>query len=88
MVPIKSVLNKIIEQVYCSKSLTEAQSSSLTLINSSGINDKDKRKMIYEISNQKSLTRLQFYLTNAMLKYEGLGVNDKKSEKVYEETEN
>jgi hypothetical protein len=33
--------------------------------------------MIQEITNMKSLQKLQYYCANALLKYEGLGVGTK-----------
>jgi len=40
-------------------------------------NVKDKKKMIWDVSQLNSLTRIQFYFTNALLKFEGMGVGKK-----------
>ena len=46
----------------------------LQIVKESKINEMDKRKMVFEIENRISnLSRLQMYVTNSMLKYEGQG---------------
>lgn len=72
---IKSTLTKIIEDVYKSKNLDEAKSIALTLLEDSKIKSVDRLKMINDINNTQTLVKLQFYMTNAMFKYEGLGIN-------------
>jgi len=74
---IVSTLDKIAEAVFTSKDLTSAQNIALTHLNESKIKESDKNKMIQEITNMKSLQKLQYYCANALLKYEGLGVGTK-----------
>ena len=46
----------------------------LEIVKESKINEMDKRKIIFEIQNRISnLSRLQMYVTNSMLKYQGQG---------------
>lgn len=72
---LDSILNKCITEVYKSTNLKEAKDCIILILESSKIKSTDKSKMLYEISNIKTLTKLQFYITNALLKYEGLGVS-------------
>lgn len=74
---IISTLDKIAEAVFTSKDLTSAQNIAITHLNESKIKESDKNKMIQEITNMKSLQKLQYYCANALLKYEGLGVGIK-----------
>ena len=74
---IISTLDKIAEAVFTSKDLTSAQNIALAHLNESKIKESDKNKMIQEITNMKSLQKLQYYCANALLKYEGLGVGTK-----------
>jgi hypothetical protein len=74
---IISTLDKIAEAVFTSKDLISAQNIALAHLNESKIKESDKNKMIQEITNMKSLQKLQYYCANALLKYEGLGVGSK-----------
>ena len=58
--------------ITCSLSLKEAIKD---LTSSSGIKEMDKRKISLELNSLDTLEDLQRYLTNAMLKYQGLGVH-------------
>lgn len=47
----------------------------LLIVNESQINPYDKRKIQMNIASyNKDLNKLQYYLTNSMLKFQGLGV--------------
>jgi hypothetical protein len=46
----------------------------LEIVKESRINEMDKRKIVFEVENRISnLSRLQMYVTNSMLKYQGQG---------------
>jgi hypothetical protein len=46
----------------------------LEIVKESRINETDKRKIVFEVENRISnLSRLQMYVTNSMLKYQGQG---------------
>lgn len=48
----------------------------LGIVKESKINEMDKRKMIFEVENRISnLSKLQMYITNSMLKYQGQGTH-------------
>jgi F0F1-type ATP synthase delta subunit len=72
---IKSIFEQISEQVFRMTNLSEAQAFIVNFVNSKNINDKDKKNIIYETTNMKSLVRLQTYICNSLLKYEGMSVN-------------
>jgi len=44
------------------------------IVEGSAINKLDKRKIAIDISPLETTRSLQFYLTNSMLKYSGMGV--------------
>ncbi len=71
---LNSVLTQIIKNVYQVKTLEEGQKLMKEFVESTKIKQIDKSKMLYEINNQPNLLKLQFYATNAMFKFEGLGV--------------
>jgi hypothetical protein len=71
---IKSVLEVIAAQVFTMTDLKAAQQYVMAFINERGINDKDKVNIMLGVANSKSITKLQHYLCNALLKYEGMGV--------------
>jgi len=70
----ESVLEKIIQKVYSTNDLEEGKKLMSGFISETKIKDTDKNKMLYEIENIPTITRLQFYATNAMFKFEGLGI--------------
>lgn len=73
---IKSSLVNIINQVWAETDFYKAKQMILNYLNDSKIKEIDKKKMILEIEfNVRSKSRLDTYLTNALLKYEGMGLN-------------
>lgn len=56
------------------QSCEELKNKIKEIVNTSSINQMDKRKITIDISPLESLRSLQFYLTNSMLKYGGMGV--------------
>ena len=69
-----STLDQIASQVFEAKSLDEAKVICLTFLKDSKIKEYDRKKMILEIQSAKYLHKVQRYIANALLKYEGLGV--------------
>ena len=57
-----------------SKDSTEFKNQLTGIVNESKINQMDKRKILMDVTPLDTLKSLQFYLTNSMLKYSGLGV--------------
>ena len=74
---IQSTLTQIAEKVFTAKSCDEAKKIALDYLSESKINEEDRVKMIAEIETKKDLVKLQIYIANALLKFEGLSLNDK-----------
>jgi hypothetical protein len=72
---IKSIFEQISEKVFAMRNLGEAQQFIVDFVNEKKINEKDKQSIITNTLNAKSIQRLQTYLCNSLLKYEGMGVN-------------
>jgi hypothetical protein len=72
---IQSTLTKIAEKVFTAKSCDDAKKIALDYLSESKINEEDRVKMIEEIQQKKELVKLQMYIANALLKFEGLSVN-------------
>lgn len=76
---IKSVIERIAEQIFGAKTADEAKKLFIEFIQSTKVNDKDKTKMISNVQSMTNLVKIQFYVANALLKYEGLGLSQLKS---------
>jgi hypothetical protein len=77
MKKIVSTLDKIATQVFEAKTLDEAKKLCLDYLQESKIKELDRLKMISEIEAMKHLHKVQIYIANALLKYEGLGISNK-----------
>ena len=73
-VQIKSVLTQVSEVVFKAKTLDEAKKAVTEFMLGKDINEKDKASIMKETANAKNLYKLQQYICNALLKYEGLGI--------------
>ena len=73
--PIKSILEQISSQVFVMKNLDEAKDFVKDFVKDKNINEQDKISILRETENAKSLIKFQTYLCNALLKYEGMGMN-------------
>jgi hypothetical protein len=78
-IKIESTLAKIANVVFETKDFKEAQQVALEHLEESTIKESDRLKMIQEIKNTKTLQRLQIYIANSLLKYEGLSLSKPKS---------
>ena len=74
---IESTLTNIAEQVFSATSVEQAKTIALDFLSESKINEADRKKMIAEIETKTDLVKLQIYIANALLKFEGLSLNDK-----------
>lgn len=72
---LKSIFEQISEKLFAMKSLDEAKVFVVKFVEEKNINEKDKQSILHEVQNAKSLVRFQNYICNALLKFEGLGVN-------------
>lgn len=72
---IQSTLLDVVKQVWNTVSLNESKQTIMDYLNNeSKIKDVDKLKMKMALSEITSKSRLDMYLANAVLKYEGMGV--------------
>jgi hypothetical protein len=71
---IESKLSEIIQQVYQAQSAGIAKSILIPFLQASRIKESDKLKMIEQTEKLSELGKIQTYATNALLKYEGLGL--------------
>ena len=83
---LTSTLDKITEQVFGAKTCDEAKQIVIAYLNESKIKETDRIKMIDEITSMKYLHKVQIYIANALLKYEGLGVGIKPTSSSANET--
>lgn len=74
-----SVLEKIIQDIYQCKDLETGKKLMKEFLDETKIKDIDKRKMLFELDNIQTINKLHFYVTNAMFKFEGLGVTEFKN---------
>jgi hypothetical protein len=74
-VQIKSIFEQIATQVFTMTNLTEAQNFIIDFVRSKDIKQEDKDSIVINTVQAKSITRLQTYLCNSLLKYEGMGVS-------------
>ena len=72
---IKSVITQRITEIYSASDLATAKELFRNLLEDSNIKDVDKSKMLDELEKIKTLRQVQFYATNAMFKFEGLGID-------------
>lgn len=72
---IESTLTKIIQQVWSEKDLELAKSIINIHICECGIKEEDKTKILNNIKDIKSKNKLDYYMANSLLTYEGKGLN-------------
>lgn len=69
----ESTLATITNEVYSAKTAQEAKTIMINYLETTKV--KDKKKMIWDVSQLSSLTRVLTYFTNSLLRFEGLSVN-------------
>jgi hypothetical protein len=77
-VKIKSIFEQIAEQVFRMTDANKAKAFIVEFVNEKNINDDDKRTILNNIENLKSIAQIQKYICNSLLQYEGLGVGVRK----------
>jgi GTPase SAR1 family protein len=75
---IKSIFEQIAEQVFKMTDATKAKTFITEFVTEKGINDEDKKTILNNIDNLKSIIQIQKYICNSLLQYEGLGVGTRK----------
>tara|TARA_R110000868_G_scaffold147485_1_gene368984 strand:+ start:1617 stop:1853 length:237 start_codon:yes stop_codon:yes gene_type:complete len=69
----ESTLATITTDVYAAKTAQEAKTIMINYLETTNV--KDKKKMIWDVSQLNNLTRVLTYFTNSLLRFEGLSVN-------------
>ena len=77
-VKIKSIFEQIAEQVFKMTDATKAKTFITEFVTEKNINDDDKKTILNNIENLKSIAQIQRYICNSLLQYEGLGVGTRK----------
>ncbi len=71
---ITSIFTSHYEALMALSDFESLKNKVLEIVKESRINEMDKRKIVFEVENRISnLSRLQMYVTNSMLKYQGQG---------------
>ena len=74
-VQIKSIFEQIAEKVFVMSNLDNAKAFILEFVEGKDIKESDKKSIIKNVTEAKSLIRLYNYISNSLLKYEGMGMN-------------
>jgi hypothetical protein len=73
--PLKSIFAQISTQVFTMKSAAEAKQFIAEFVTEKKINETDKVSIIKNVNECPNITRIQSYICNSLLKYEGMGMN-------------
>jgi len=74
-VQIKSIFEQIAEKVFTMKDKDAAKQFIIEFVNSKGIKEEDKKIIIANVEACKHMHKIQSYICNSLLKYEGMSVN-------------
>ena len=74
-IKIKSVFERIAEKVFAMRDINSAKVFINEFISSTEINEIDKKIILNNVNECKYIQRLQTYICNSLLKYEGMSVN-------------
>lgn len=70
---IKSVLEEISKDVFSAKTLQIGKDVIINFINQKNIDLNDKNSILKNVNECKTLIRLQTYICNSLLAFEGMG---------------
>lgn len=82
MIKIKSIFEQIATQIFTMKDINAAKTFINEFVNDKNINEQDKKVILNNIRDIKNMIKLQTYICNSLLKYEGMSVNKVVNEKV------
>ena len=74
-VQIKSIFDQIASEVFNMKDVNKAKQFVTDFVNDKKIKDEDKTVIINNVNNCKSISRIQTYICNSLLRYEGMSLN-------------
>ncbi len=77
-ITIKSTLSDIAPDVYQAVNYEAAKAIIEEHLKDSKIKDEDRRKMLDGVRKLNNLRQIQTYFSNALLKYEGMSLSNKK----------
>jgi hypothetical protein len=75
------MFEQIATQVFMMKDVNAAKTFINEFVSDKDINEHDKKAILYNIKDIKNIVKLQTYICNSLLKYEGMSVNKVVSEK-------
>lgn len=71
---LTSVLEKIAQQVWGEKDLSKSKQIITEFISETKIKDEDKKKILRVVKETTSKYKLDYYIANSLLTYEGSGL--------------
>jgi hypothetical protein len=74
-VQIKSIFEQIASEVFNMKDVNKAKQFVTDFVTNKKIKDEDKTVIINNVNNCKSISRIQTYICNSLLRYEGMSLN-------------
>ena len=74
-VQIKSIFEQIAEKVFEMKDKDAAKQFIIEFVNSKDIKEQDKKTIIANVTACKHMYKIQSYICNSLLKYEGMSLN-------------
>jgi hypothetical protein len=74
-VQIKSIFEQIASEVFNMKDVNKAKQFVTDFVTNKKIKDEDKKVIIDNVNNCKSISRIQTYICNSLLRYEGMSLN-------------
>lgn len=80
-VQIKSIFEQISQDVFKMNNINDIKTYVVNFVNTKQIEDRDKQGIIKNINECRNVMAAHRYICNALLKFEGLSVNDYKTEK-------
>lgn len=72
---IKSIFEQIAFEVFSIKDVNQAKQFITEFVSNKNIKDEDKKVIIDNVNACKSISRIQSYICNSLLRYEGMSVN-------------
>jgi F0F1-type ATP synthase delta subunit len=74
-VQIKSIFEQIASEVFNMKDVNKAKQFVTEFVNNKKIKDEDKKVIVDNVNACKSISRIQSYICNSLLRYEGMSLN-------------
>jgi hypothetical protein len=74
-VQIKSIFEQIASEVFNMKDVNKAKQFVTEFVNNKKIKDEDKKVIVDNVNACKSISRIQIYICNSLLRYEGMSLN-------------